>query len=218
MPPSSVETRKKLIDAATRSFAENGVFVASLVDITRKAGQRNRGAIYFHFGSRHGLLAEVLGAHADFLAEREGALLDLARGRPTDDVAGVVEAIVRPAVELAETGWRGRCYLVILAELVNLDPAEYDPAVQAALDRTGGYEVYRVLEERMPPMDADLRAERLSLVTSFILRAVADRARSRGRAGRPQLDLELFTRNLIGMVTARVTAPVSRPSPSAAGR
>jgi len=42
-------------------------------------------------------------------------------------VAAVVEAIVRPATELAESGWRGRCFLQILAELVEEDPRRSNP-------------------------------------------------------------------------------------------
>src|SRR4051812_42276123 len=104
MPPSAVETRGKLLDEATRAFAEHGAFAASLIDITRRAGQRNRGALYYHFGSRERVLCAVLERHTAFLAKREGELLEVARGRRDDDVVSVVEAIVRPAVELAESG------------------------------------------------------------------------------------------------------------------
>ena len=57
-------TREQLIDAATRAFAEHGVDAASLVEITRRAGQRNRGAVHYHFGGRDGLLVAVLEEHA----------------------------------------------------------------------------------------------------------------------------------------------------------
>ena len=33
------------------AFAEHGVQNASLVEITRRAGQRNSGALHYHFGS-----------------------------------------------------------------------------------------------------------------------------------------------------------------------
>src|SRR3712207_5310341 len=112
MPPSAVETRRKLIDAAARAFAEEGVFNASLIEITRQAGQRNRGALHYHFGSREGVVCAVLERHVDELAAREAELLAAALQRPDDDVASVVEAIVRPAAELAASGWRGRCFLV----------------------------------------------------------------------------------------------------------
>lgn len=211
MPPSADETRRKLVDAAARAFAEDGVFSASLIDITRQAGQRNRGALHYHFGSRMGVLCAILERHADFLARREGELLELALRAPDDDVTSVVEAIVRPAAELAESGWRGRCFLVILAQLVEEDQAALDPEVQAVLARTGGFEVYALLGSRMAQVTPEVQTERFSLVTSFILRAVADRARAvnrKGRAGRQQVGQETFVRNLIAMVAAAMSAPL----------
>src|SRR5258708_13158515 len=150
MPLDASRTREKLIDEAARAFAAHGVYGASLIDITRRAGQKNRGALHYHFGSREGVLRAVLERHVDFLARREGELLEIALTRPDDDVKSVIEAIVRPATELAASGWRGRCFLVILAELVEEDPGSLDPDVSAALERTGGYAVYDLLPTRMP--------------------------------------------------------------------
>jgi AcrR family transcriptional regulator len=212
MPLDASSTRNKLVDEAARAFAAHGVYGASLIDITRRAGQRNRGALHYHFGSRAGVLCAVLERHVDFLARREGELLQIAIAAPDDDVKSVVEAIVRPATELAESGWRGRCYLVILAELVEEDPTSLDPEVASALARTGGYEVYALLAERMADVSDEVRAERFALATGFILRAVADRARvlgRRGRRGRPQLEQEEFVRNLVAMVAAGMSAPAS---------
>ncbi|MCU1374246.1 MAG: transcriptional regulator, tetR family [Actinomycetia bacterium] len=209
MPPDASATRSKLLDAAAKAFAEHGVANASLLDITRQAGQRNRGALHYHFGSRDGVLVGVLERHADFLAQREGELLEAARKTPDDDIAAVVGAIVRPAVELAESGWRGRCCLMIIADLTEADPHDLAPEVQEALARTGGFAVYDVLAERLPPMPEDVRDERLALMTNFILRAVSDRARLLGsrRKGRPQLDHDRFVDNLIAMIAAAVAAP-----------
>jgi AcrR family transcriptional regulator len=203
------DTRQRLIDAATREFAERGVHAASLLEVTRQAGQRNRGAVHYHFGSREGMLVAVLEQQVEFLAERERELIAAARKRPDDDIESVVQAFVRPAVELGDLGWQGRCYLVILAELVEEDRDLLDPAIVAALERTGGWVAFELLGERTPPMPDDLRAERLSLVTGFILRAVADRARSREReTSRPQLETDLFIANLVAMVTSMLSAPV----------
>ncbi len=210
MPPSAGETRTKLIDAAAKAFADEGVFTASLIDITRKAGQRNRGALYYHFGSREGVLCAVLERHVEFLAEREGELLEKALTEPDHDVRSVVEAIVRPAAELADSGWRGGCFLRILTELIEVDQSTLGDGVREMLDRTGGYEVYAVLAERMPAMAREVQVERLALATAFILRSVAHRARAthpRARAGRPQLADEIFVENLVDMVTAALTAP-----------
>jgi AcrR family transcriptional regulator len=210
MPLDASRTREKLIDEAARAFAAHGVYAASLIDITRRAGQRNRGALHYHFGSRSGVLCAVLERHVDFLARREGELLEIALERPESDVESVVEAIVRPATELAESGWRGRCFLVILAELVEEDPDSLDTELADALTRTGGYAVYDLLAERMADVSAEVRAERFALATGFILRAVADRARvlgRRGRRGRPQLEHDEFVANLVAMVAAGMSAP-----------
>ena len=204
-------TKRRLIDAATRGFAEQGVFTASLIEITRRAGQRNRGAVHYHFGSRIGLLCAVLAEHTEFLARREGELLHAAQLLPYDDVESVVEAIVRPAAELAESGWRGRCVLLIIAELAEEDPARLDPEIAAILAKTGGHAVYALLEERMPELAPDVRVERLSLATEFILRAVADRARALGRrrrSGRPQLGHDAFVVNLVAMIAGALSAPI----------
>ena len=217
MPRDASETRRLLLDAAALAFAEHGVRNASLVDITRRAGQRNSGALHYHFGSREGVLCAVLDEHVDFLAEREGELLAAARLAPDDDVASVVEAVVRPAAELAESGWRGRCFLVILADLVEEDPANFGPELNSVLTRTGGHAVYDLLTERMPDLAPEVLVERLSLMTMIILRAVADRARIQGgpegatnratRRGRAQLDYEAFVQNLVAMVASAVSTP-----------
>ena len=204
------DTRRRLVDAATRGFAEHGVHTASLLEITRQAGQRNRGAVHYHFGSRTGMLVAVLEQHLELLSQRERQLIDAARTRPADDLTSAVEALVLPATELAELGGQGRAYLMILAQLVEEDPESLDPDVVGALERLGGYEAYALLEERVPPMPDDLRSERLSLVTGFILRAIADRSRSDEHPAprRPQLDMGPFATTLVAMVVGMLCAPV----------
>src|SRR5439155_17806455 len=97
MPVDASHTREKLIDEAARAFATHGVYGASLIDITRRAGQKNRGALHYHFGSRAGVLSAVLERHVEFLARREGELLEIALAQPDDDVKSGIEAERRPA-------------------------------------------------------------------------------------------------------------------------
>lgn len=200
-------TPQRLVEAATQGFADHGIQTASLVEITRQAGQRNRGAVHYHFGGREGLLVAVLEQHAGFLGQRERELLAIARERPDDDVASVVEAIVRPAVELVEQSTSGSNYLVIVAEITEQDPASYSPQIDAVLARTGGYEVFALLRERMPAMDDELRAERFALMTSFVLGSVARRVRLAESSGRPPLPTARFIDNVVAMASAMLTAP-----------
>ena len=209
-PPSA---RDLLWRSAERLIAEQGPAVP-LRQVVTAAGQRNSAAVHYHFGSRMGMVVAVLEQRLDDLAVRERELLEAARARPDDDLRSAVVALVLPAVELAEHGVQGRCYLMILAELVEEDPQAIDAEVVQTLERLGGYAVYALLEERLPAMDDDIRAERLALVTAFILRAIADRSRSGERTtpGRAQLATEPFASNLVDMVVAMLAAPVSGAS------
>ena len=209
----SRETRARLVEAATRAFAADGVRNASLLDITRRAGQRNRGAVHYHFGSRTGLLIAVLEQHADFLGVRERDLLERARARP-DDLQAAAEAVVRPVTELAATGWSRRCFLVIVADLIAEEETAALAGVGDVLVRAGAIEVYDLLSERLAHLPAAIREERLVLLSSFVLRSVADRARALdaeeqhlGVQRRPQLDEEEFVTHLVGLVVAMLQAP-----------
>jgi AcrR family transcriptional regulator len=211
VPPDASKTRAGLLDAAARAFANDGVFNASLIDITRQAGQRNRAALRYHFGSRDGVLCAVIERHADFLARREGELLEVAKHEA--GLEPVIEALVRPAAELADSGWRGRCCLLIIAELTGEDRAQYSAELQAVLASTGGDAVFALLTERTGHLTNELRTERVSLMVMFILRAIADRARlleRRARHGRPQLEHEPFVANLVAMAAAAMAAPAPR--------
>ncbi|MBM7509308.1 TetR family transcriptional regulator [Nocardioides sp. 31GB23] len=204
---AGVETRQLLIAAASRAFAEHGTTNASLLDITRQAGQRNRGAVHYHFGSREGLVAAVLDQHASFLAERELALLALAQERP-GDLGAAVEAAARPTTELAEASSSGRHYVQIVAELVAEERIDIHPDVRGALERTGGWAVFDEIRARMPAMPQHLTDERIALMTSFLLRAISDRARAmdREQPGRPQLATDEFVDNLVRMSVAMLRA------------
>ena len=78
------------------------------------------------------------------------------------------------------------------------------------LARTGGNEVYALLAERIPTVPPSSSTSGCSLITSFILRAVADRSGpSNGAQRRPPrhvLDDEAFVENLVAMVAAAVSA------------
>ena len=92
---SSETTRQLLIDAALKAFAEDGVQRASLLEITRQAGQRNRGAVHYHFGSREGMLVAVLEEQVDFLRGVMTDLIARAEARP-----GELEPLVDGFVDI----------------------------------------------------------------------------------------------------------------------
>lgn len=205
-------TRDKLLDTATRLFAERGVFDASLAEIVREAGQRNVSAVHYHFGSRDQLLLAVLEPQVAVLRRRRVELLAAARAAPADDLRPLAEVIVRPLVELAQQGWRERAWMKIgmeLADHFDRVPGE----IRSLLDSAGGTEAMGLLEERCPTLPPGVWELRQSLCIGMVSRAARDRAvlldevASGGSAAGPALDEEAFVANLVAMFLGALTVP-----------
>ena len=216
MPASSEETRRLLVEAATHEFADHGVRGASLLEISRRAGQRNRASVHYHFGSRDGILAAVLSQHHRFLYPRNVELHAAAEKAAPGDLLPVVRALALPAIEIGETGPLGRGYLTILAELAVHGVDRTDPAVLEAMTTSGGYLNYQLLGEQLgaaqpglPPALRDLRRDKSC---QFLMRTVADRDRDLASAGEGMLpeavSLEDYTANLIAMTVGMLSAPL----------
>src|SRR5262245_43351786 len=125
------DTRERLIDAAERLFAAQGVNTVSLREIVRESGARNVTALQYHFGDRRALLRAVLDRHHRDVEVARHALLDThVDTYEVGDQGGVhalAAVLVRPlATKLASEG--GRAYLQILAELLN----RRDPPIDRA--------------------------------------------------------------------------------------
>ena len=73
------ETRARLLDAAATLFAERGVDAVSVDSVADAAG-RTSGALYAHFGSKHGLLLALLDEWAHSLLAVIAAEFELAAG------------------------------------------------------------------------------------------------------------------------------------------
>ena len=65
---NSPATRKCILEAAQRFFAAHGYHGASIRDIVRSCGVSNA-ALYYHFGSKQNLYAEVLRSYISALVE-----------------------------------------------------------------------------------------------------------------------------------------------------
>jgi AcrR family transcriptional regulator len=212
---AAASTRDKLLDAATRLFAERGINGVPLAEIVREAGQRNASAVHYHFGGRDEVLLAILERHVPALRARRLALLEAARSAPAADVRAVAEAIVRPVCELAEQGWRERAYLRIGAELTGtLDRTPKE--VRSLLRRTGGHEAMALLAERCPGIPTDVWAERAAIGYAFIGRAAADRARLLDTRRARSLPGDRWVENLVDMFVGAMTAPVRAPLPELA--
>lgn len=202
MPRCGNETRNRLIDAAERRFASDGISGATFADIIDEAGQRNNSAIQYHFGDRMGLLEAVIGRRSEELAVHREEMV----GRlPTDPTPRqVVEVIVVPlAALLDEPG--GVDYLRIQAELLAHPARDTMPTLLTEPWRRPGFEAAgKLLVESLPDHCRPMQRMRRILATTLIFHALADRART----ARPGDDHEEFVRGLVAATVAVVETPM----------
>jgi len=98
---AGAETRRRLIAAATELLADNGEHGVTLRAVSKAAGA-NVAAVQYHFGSREGLIAEVVGDAARHVITAQLAALDaLAARRRRPTAAEWVEAWAIPLIRVA---------------------------------------------------------------------------------------------------------------------
>ncbi len=100
-PPSTeAETRERVLDAAEALFAEKGLDGTSVREITA-AARANLAAVHYYFQSKDALFLEVCRRRIRQVNDRRYALLKETEAHGAPTVEDVVDALVRPAFELA---------------------------------------------------------------------------------------------------------------------
>jgi AcrR family transcriptional regulator len=94
---TETDTRDRLLDAAEKLFAENGVGATSLRAITAEAGA-NLASIHYHFGSKDALLIEVVSRRIEPINSTRIEMLETATADSPGDVESIVRAFVSPAL------------------------------------------------------------------------------------------------------------------------
>lgn len=118
-PQKDVDTRDRLLNAALRVFADQGIALATLREITEEAGA-NVAAVNYHFRSKDELTRTVLETvlrpinDARLLALEHS--IDETKGKPPS-LERIVEALVRPMVELSVDPRGGRAPIRLLLQV-----------------------------------------------------------------------------------------------------
>jgi AcrR family transcriptional regulator len=199
MARDATRTRARLIRAAERRFARDGVTGARLADIVRDAHQANDSAIGYHFGSRGGLVRTIV--------ERHLLAMERRRQVPPDDadLREVVAAIVRPTASLLTTD-EGRDFLQIMEQVADWSGLG-DGKPNAVLASTILGRQLELLQSRLAATLGPVVArERIALLVTFLTGALAQRARSRVAGHRQRLGHERFVEHLIDLLTAALAA------------
>ena len=227
-PDGLTDTARRILEIAERLFAEQGVEQVPLRQIVVESGQRNRSALHYHFGSREALVSHLLNRRLHQVNEIRHRHLDELEGRGQPiDIHGVVEATIRPLVEVVlDTDW-GTNYLQVLAQTT------FSPALlnKGLVDKTAMSALYRVREHLyalLPDVPRDVMKLRLIWFMDTVVYSLAHWVRERSkraRSGPPVEELIDFCAAALagprpppGSMPGAALGPATSPKPARAAR
>jgi AcrR family transcriptional regulator len=206
------ETRQLLLETAERLFAERGVAAVPLRDIGIAAGQRNHGVIQYYFGTRDGLIGEIIAFRAAASEVRRAEMLAdlMTRGGP--QVSDLVGIYVRP---LASHLTAGNHYLAFMSRVI-IEHGGYTgintlPGAMAGPLRS-------LLARLLPDVPPDVLEERWMTMLTSTVHTLA-RYQQVMMSGKLPLPLDFLLTDLVRFLTAGLQAPLDPDdgiSPSAA--
>lgn len=166
------DTAERILDAAERLFADQGIEAASVRSITQAAGA-NIAALHYHFGSKLGLVRALVERRVAEVNAARDRLLDALDESDTIDARAIAEAWVRPLATMALDPTGARCnYVPFLAVLQSSNAELRDLARDAYQPHFA--RLSRLLERAIPDVAAEVRNLRFSMAVDATVRALAD--------------------------------------------
>lgn len=192
-----------LIYAAERLFAENGIAGVALRQINQAANQKNISAAHYHFGSREGLILAVLEHRWLDLDRRRQALLE-DESRPRD-LRYYVEAMIVTLADELKPRPEGNHYLQFIQQYERYKGGK-------ALARSmspAGVEIYDRIEANIAYLPAATRKVRMRYLVNLVHGVLATAEHELGLGELQFEDVPMIASNLVDMVVAALSAPLS---------
>jgi AcrR family transcriptional regulator len=194
-------TRESIMLTAERLFAENGIANVSLRDIGLAAGQKNNGAVQYHFRDRENLVVEVTKYRAELIEKVRGErLARIASQKGEPQVRDYVSAFVDALASILD---EDNYYLRFLSRLfIETGGTPGQGGSQEDLAK-----LRAIMLELMPHLDVDVLNHRWQIMTITTVHILAgyQAAIKGGTLGRP---LNWLLTDLTNFLTAGLQAPV----------
>jgi AcrR family transcriptional regulator len=206
-----LSTKDRILDAAERLFADSGLRMTSLRDITREAGV-NLAAVNYHFGSKEELLKGVLKRAFDPVNDARIVWLDDLEKKAGEDgpkLEDVLQAFIGPPFDAwSQSGERGLRFLKLLGQIHNQANQELQALLLSQFDEV--LERYTNALARALPL---LESKEVRLRMLFVVGAMAQTLMFGSRPGQETHDLDQMRESLIRFAAVGFSAgPMDRVS------
>jgi AcrR family transcriptional regulator len=192
-----------LILAAERLFAERGIEAVALRHVNQAANQKNMSAAHYHFGSREGLVEAVLMHRLPSLDQRRRELLSKASA--IKDMRFYLYAFISPLTDELRPRREGNYYIRFIQQYEKFrGNYEFVREISPA-----GVEIYTGLEGLLFYLPTEIRRLRIGYLINMIHSVLATVEERFERSELPLADIELICTNVIDMVMAALSSPLS---------
>lgn len=204
----SAATRRRFIRAAQKLYAERSVDAVSLNQVTAAAGQKNRNALQYHFGSREGLIQAILDSHADRVADIRRDYLETLAQESLPAAETAARALVIPLGQYLQESDEAVYYVRILSQLAATNNALTNPGSGSRLQFRRTPQLEALMKAALAHLGAEEARQRLFLVVSMLFHGVADICRAiSARSPRADARRQAMLAQLTGAIAALLEAP-----------
>ncbi len=170
-------TKERLLDAAERLCAAQGIDGTSIRAITDAAGA-NVAAVNFHFDGKAGLVREMFARRLIALAEKRLALLNaLQQGGKTPDAGDLLDAFMTPLLELVSKPDPGAQAFAKLFARTIVEPTDAIREIFGGELSPYSEAFLAAFERALPHLDRGELVLRLDFAIGAIAHALSDRTR-----------------------------------------
>jgi AcrR family transcriptional regulator len=201
---SANETRMKLIMAGEQLIAEKGVEGVSLREVNTAAGQRNKSAAHYHFGTREGLIRAIYDNRMEGSNSRRLEMLEESDG----SLRSLINALVLPQVEQIEN--EGAVHYARFLARVSVHCEANIRALQQSEHASGMRLIAEGLRKVLNDIPATIISLRIGVAMATCIHMLAERERLVEYTRDDRIvSYPLFVGNLVDVITAGLSAPVS---------
>ncbi len=165
-------TKQRILDSAELLFARHGFAGASLRQVTAAANV-NLAAVNYHFGSKDNLINEVFRRRLDALNMRRLQELSAALNDSAHSLEDLLEAFIRPALQLSSDGSGGVGFVRVLARAY----AEHNEQLRKFLHDNYSPTLKQfaaAFSKQLPHLDKQELYWRLDIISGALTYALAD--------------------------------------------
>lgn len=213
LPGHSTQTR--LLETAERLFANNGIDGVSLNRVRTEAKVRNGSALQYHFGSKKALIESILAYRMSAINERRHQMLEALGDQDREQkIRLVVRALIIPLAEKISSAAGETCYVRFVAQVYS-HPDLSIASLFHNRNASGLRKAMQLLNELLSELPQNLREQRIQLLQSLSVHALADLERNitSGKGPASPAELHGFIAGLIQVAVAGLLAPAEQDRP-----